>query len=299
MTSVRFLVNPAAGRGRGGEQLETLRRRAAEAGADLAESRGSADLVVQARRAAEEGVERLVVAGGDGTVHHAVRGLAETPCTLGIVPLGSGNDLAHVLGVPRDLDAAVRWALEGPVRSIDVGRVRSPAEGPDYFVSYCGVGFDSEVTRFANERVRFLRGSAIYVWAVLRTLAGFQPPSFRIEHDGGVFEGRAMFVTVASSSTLGGGMKIAPEALLDDGLFDLVLVHRMSKLRLLTVFPKVYSGRHVGHPALEFHRTRGARIALDRPMTLHGDGEPLLEVGQDGVEVEMVPRGLQVVGEAG
>ena len=296
---IRFLVNPAAGRGTGAARLDLLRRLAAEHGAEFQVSASGEDLVARARRAASDGVERLVVVGGDGTMHQTVQGLASSSCALGLVPLGSGNDFANALGAPDDLTAAVEKALGRPIRTMDLGRVSGPA-GSRWFNMYCGVGFDSEVTRRAN-RVRLLRGRAIYPWAVVKTLFGFRPPVFRIDyeglsdHDSGRIEERGMFVTVANGPTYGGGMRIAPDALLDDGLLDLVFVREVSKTKLLRVFPKVYSGDHVHLPEVVILRSRRAHIRLDREMVIHGDGEPLIPVDAGGVEVEVVPSALRVV----
>src|SRR5947199_8130080 len=121
--TVRFLVNPAAGRGTGKASLDRIRVLASKLGAGLCVSRKVSDLAEQARRAAEDGVERLLVAGGDGTMHHVIQGLAGTPCALGVIPLGTGNDLAGTLGVPPELEPAVERALAGEIRSIDLVRV--------------------------------------------------------------------------------------------------------------------------------------------------------------------------------
>src|SRR3954465_9958427 len=121
--TVRFLVNPAAGRGTGKANLDRIRVLASKLGAGLCVSRKVSDLSEQAREAAEDGMERLLVAGGDGTMHHAVQGLAGTSCALGVIPLGSGNDLAGTLEVPPDLEAAVERAVSGEIRRIDLVRV--------------------------------------------------------------------------------------------------------------------------------------------------------------------------------
>ena len=288
---IRFLVNPSAGRGTGRANLDRIRVLASKLGAGLCVSRKVGDLAEQARRAAEDGVERLLVAGGDGTMHHAVQGLAGTACALGVIPLGSGNDLAGTLGVPPDVDAAVERAVSGEIRRIDLVRV-----GDAFSVSYAGVGFDSEVTRYANE-MKILRGPLIYFYAVIHTLVTFVPPRMRIVHDAGEFEGRVMFTVVSNLPRFGGGMKIAPEARIDDGLLDLVIVKEVPKPVLLSIFPKVYNGRHVGHPAVRIVRTRRAEITIDRTMTMYGGGEPLrvMEAGEP-VAVEVVPGGLGIVG---
>jgi diacylglycerol kinase (ATP) len=289
--SVRFLVNPASGRGTGKAHLDRIRVLASKLGAGLCVSRKVSDLSEQARKAAEDGVERLLVAGGDGTMHHAVQGLAGTSCALGVIPLGSGNDLAGTLGIPPDLEAAVERATKGEVRRIDLARV-----GETYCVGYAGVGFDSEVTRYANE-VKVLRGPLIYFYAVIHTLITFEPPRMRVVHDEGVFEGKVMFTVVNNLPRFGGGMRIAPDARIDDGLLDLVIVKEIPKPTLLSVFPKVYNGRHVGHPAVQILRTRRAEITIDRPMILYGGGEPIQPMSAgEPVEIEVVPGGLAVIG---
>ncbi|HLX09995.1 MAG TPA: diacylglycerol kinase family protein [Thermoanaerobaculia bacterium] len=285
------MLNPAAGRGGAAGRLHRFRVLAAAAGAGLVVSKSGADIAVQARRAVEDGVSRLVVAGGDGTMHQAAQGLAGSACALGVVPLGTGNDLAGTLGIPTDFEAAVARALAGGIRRLDLARVEQTV-----CIGYAGVGFDSAVTRFANEQVKRLRGPLVYFYAVLHTLATFEAPQMRVVHDGGTFTGRAMFAVVANLPRFGGGMRIAPAALPDDGWLDLVIVRELSRLRLLAVFPKVYRGTHVGHPEIQIVRTRRAEITLDREMTLYGGGEPVAThaAGQPYV-VEVMPGALPVV----
>jgi diacylglycerol kinase (ATP) len=287
---IRFLVNPSSGRGTGKAHLNYIRVLASRHNAGLVVSRKVSDLAAQASRAAEDGVERLLVAGGDGTMHHAAQGLAGTDCAMGVIPLGSGNDFAGTLGIPPDLEVAVERAVKGPVRKIDLARV-----GETYCIGYAGVGFDSEVTRYANE-VKVLRGPLIYFYAVIHTLVTFQPPRMKVVWDDGIFQGRVMFTVVNNLPRFGGGMRIAPDAQIDDGLLDLVIVKEVPKSMLLSIFPKVYSGRHVGHPAVTIVRTRRAEITIDRAMTMYGGGEPLRPVkAEEKVVVEVVPGGLCVV----
>jgi len=289
--NIRFLINPSSGRGTGKAHLDRIRVMASKLGAGLCVSRKVSDLSEQARKAADDGVERLLVAGGDGTMHHAVQGLAGTSCALGVIPLGSGNDLAGTLGIPPDLDVAVERAVTGEIRRIDLVRV-----GETFSVSYAGVGFDSEVTRYANE-VKVLRGPLIYFYAVIHTLITFVPPRMRVVYDDGEFEGKVMFAVVNNLPRFGGGMRIAPDARIDDGLLDLVIVKEIPKPTLLSVFPKVYNGRHVGHPAVRIVRTRRVEITIDRPMTMYGGGEPLRPMAAgEPVEIEVVPGGLAVAG---
>lgn len=287
---IRFLVNPAAGGGKAGRSLERLRHRAAQAGAELRVSRSAEDLANQARQASTDGVARLVVAGGDGTFHHAVQGLAESESALGLVPLGRGNDLARSLEVPDELDRAVDLALSGPVRAVDLGRLNSR-----YFGVYCGVGFDSEVAGFVHAGGGRVFGPLAYVYGVLRTLASFRCPTVEVEHDEGRIEHRALFVTVNNCPRFGGGMLIAPEAAVDDARLDLVTVEEISRLQLLRVFPQVYRGTHVGHPAVKIVRTRRAHIRVDRNLVMFADGEPVAVAGSTGVTVEVCAGCLRVV----
>jgi len=330
----RILINPASGRPRQQRRrVELLTELGGRYRVPVEVTSSAEDLVARARRAAAEGVERLLVAGGDGSVHHAVQGLAGTATALAVVPAGTGNDFATAIGSPFEPDAAVCHALEAPVRRVDLGRARVAGErawaaravasagstggapaargfptapltggaapgdrGWIWFSTYAGVGFDSETARRAHQGHRVLSGHAIYVWAVLRTLADFRPPRLTVEHDGGRFDGPAMFVTLANGPAFGGGMRIAPEARNDDGVLDLVIVRAIPRRTLLAVFPKVYVGRHVGHPAVEIVTTRRARIALDREMVAYADGEPMLPVGEAGIEAEVAPGALAVCG---
>lgn len=289
--SIRFLVNPAAGRGAARERIDRLRVLASQVDAGLVVTRRVGELAEQACKAAEDGVERLLVIGGDGTMHQALQGLANTSCALGVVPLGSGNDLAATLGVPRDFEAAIRHGLSGPVRPMDLIRF-----GEAFSASYFGLGFDSEVTRVANQ-VKRLRGPLIYPYAVFRTLGSFEPPSLRIVHDEGTFEGPVMFTTVANIPRFGGGMQIAPMAEIDDGLLDLVIVKAMSKLKLLALFPKIYSKNAID-PAVTFVRTRRVEITADREQEIYGGGELVRPVAAgEPAAMEVVPGGLRVVGQ--
>ena len=229
-----------------------------------------------------------MVVGGDGSVHLAAQALAGTGVELALVPSGRGDDFAHSAAVPADAAAAVRLAVSGVARPLDVGRV-----GDERFAAYAGVGFDSAAAEVANAHPGWVPAEATYVLAALRTLVRFRAPRIRLEHDGGAWQGRAMFVTACNAPRFGGGMRIAPQARLADGLLDLVVVKEVSRAELLRVFPKVFSGRHLGHPAVSVVRTRRARIEVEPPALLGSDGELLGRVAT--VEIAVEPRALSVV----
>jgi diacylglycerol kinase (ATP) len=247
------------------------------------------DLRLQARRAVEEGLERLIVAGGDGSMHIVVQELAGSGTALAPIAAGRGNDFATCAGVPRDLEPALEMATGGPIRAVDYGRADDVA-----FVVHCGVGFDSEAARWANEQ-QIARGILSYPLSVLRTLFRFEPPRIRVEYEGGVFEDEAMFVVCANCWRFGGGMKIAPEATIDDGLLDVIVARRVSRATILALLPRVYSGRHTSHPAVTIVRTPWARISLDRPMQMYGDGEAMLWIDEAPLQVRVEPASLRVV----
>jgi len=287
---MRFLVNPTSGKGRSQRALSSLQRLAQEADIELRVSRSAKDLVVQSRQAVEDGVERLLVVGGDGTFHYVAQSLAHSSCALGLIPAGRGNDFAADLDVPSDIESAVRFAIEGPVRTIDVGRVNDR-----YFIGYCGVGFDSEAAHVAQTAPGFLVGPLPYIYGVLRTLLTFRPPVLKVDREGEAFEDRAIFAVVCNTSRFGGGMRIAPAAKVDDGALDLVVARELTKIQILRVFPKVYTGAHIHHPAVQISRIRAAKIAVDRPLMMACDGEPIGRLDGGEMEVAIEPRALTVI----
>lgn len=286
---LRFLVNPSSGGGRAKSHLEVLERRADSLGAEVRVSCSGPDLAAQAAMAVDEGIERLVVAGGDGTMHLAVQALAGSECVLGVVPVGRGNDYAAALGVPRAFDSALDLAVGGSPVRVDAGRA-----GSEWFAFYAGVGFDSECTRTAEAHPRWWPDSITYNIAVVRTLFGYEPPSARIEFEGGTFEGSVMFATACNGPLFGGGMRIAPQADLANASLDLVIVRAVGKAELLRIFPSVYRGAHVDHPAVSIHRTRWARFSFEPTMLLGSDGELVGEVGQQALDIVIEPGALKV-----
>lgn len=259
-------------------------------GAEVEVSTGGDDLTRRARRAVSDGVERLIVDGGDGSLHLAIQALAGSGCELAILPGGRGNDLAQSLGIPRSFEPALDLAIDGAARRIDLGRA-----GDRWFHCYGGAGFDAAVSATADRHPRWWPDSVTYPIAVVRTLAGFRPPRARIRWDDGEFEGEVMFATACNAPFFGGGMHIAPMAEMDDGLLDLAIVRRVSRAALLRVFPRVYRGSHVGHPAVEFHRTRRVELKFETPTLLGCDGELVERVGERGLVLEAQPRALGVV----
>lgn len=270
-----LIVNPASGRGRGrrsfpliAKQLEALR---VDFRAVFSEGPGHA--VELARGAANDGSSAVVACGGDGTFHEVLNGVGLRSLPIGIVPCGSGDDLAVNLGIPTDIEAACRNLAAGNARPVDVVEC-----GGSLYACVGGAGFDSIVNRRANQRVRMLRGTAIYIYAVIETLLTFEPIEMSVIGEGIEFAGRVMFVVAANATSYGGGMKIAPAALLDDGLLDIVIIGQMSKLELLGVFPRVFKGGHINHPSVRHHRSPWVTISSPRRLEFFGDGEYMTDL---------------------
>ncbi len=256
---------------------------------DVVVTTGPDHLDAETRSAVSEGVDRLVVVGGDGSVHRVLGPLSGAGTTLGIVPAGTGNDLAGALGILGNPETTLTRALEGAARRIDLGEV---AGRP--FAGTAGVGFVGDVAdRVRASPIRRL-GRLAYALAAMTALRSFVPPRVEVEFDGGRIADHVTFVVLANSPRFGGGMRIAPDASLDDGRLDLVFVRRVGRLDLLRTLPRVYAGRHLDHPAVDVHRTATARITVGRPATVWGDGEPILEVSEGPIEFRVRPEALSV-----
>lgn len=289
MMKAVVLANGTAGRGHNRRRLALVHRLCTEAGVELVQTYSPQETLEKARAAAGAGCERVIVAGGDGTAHYALNGIAGSNAALGIIPLGSGNDMARNLGLPFGVEAATRLAFSGPIRQVDLARVAGA-----YFASIASFGLGSDANRIANRHYR-LRGTLIYIYALLRSLWEFRETTMRIRGDGGEFDGPAMLLAAGNGATVGGGMRITPRAQIDDGQIDLCVVRHMSKLKLLRCFPEVFFGTHLRHREVEYLRGSRFHIESDQPLEIFADGEP---VGFTPTDVEVFPGALRVVSSA-
>jgi diacylglycerol kinase (ATP) len=281
-----LLVNPASGRGLGSRSRPALEEAAARAGLEVLVTR-SGDEVVEVARDAASNADRLVIAGGDGTVHLAVQALAGSACTLGIVPVGSGNDLARALALPREPLAALDLALHAAPRPMDLGRI-----GETYFTGVGSVGLDARACELANRSTS--RGRSMYLIAALRVLATFKPIHVHLVHDTGEFDDEVVLVAAANSPYYGGGFNVAPRAVLDDGLLELVVAHATSRPGVLAAMWSFARGAHEGHRLIRSYRTRRVKIHTVEPEPVYADGEWVAGVGPEDVEIEIAPAALRL-----
>ncbi|MDQ3282322.1 MAG: diacylglycerol kinase family lipid kinase [Acidobacteriota bacterium] len=269
---LKVIYNPAAGRGRARRQVrqveEYLRSRGARV--DAEPSTGPDDLVRIAAEASRAGYDRVVVCGGDGTINLALREFDLTRGTFAIVPGGSGDDFARVLGLPRDVRKACDVILDGAVREVDVALANDIR-----YLGVAGLGFDSEVADYANRNVKFLRGSAVYLYAILRVLPRFTPRPVRIRIGETTRDEKIMFAAIGNTRQYGGGIRITPDARIDDGLLDLCIVHSTTRGELLKTLPKAYTGAHVKSRFVEMLRGSAFGFSSETPMAVYADGEPL------------------------
>ena len=289
--AVRLIVNPMAGNGRAGRTLPAVERALIDLGISFRTER-TTDLEHAAelgREAAAAG-EVAAAMGGDGLIGTVAGALHGTEGVLGVVPGGRGNDFARVLGIPSEPATACEVLLRGTEREVDLAEV-----GGKVFIGIATVGYDSDANRIANE-TRLLKGNLVYAYAGIRALGAWTPARFEVELDGEHREFTGYQVSAANSKAHGGGMYLAPDAELDDGLLDVVLVEDMPKLRYIGLLPRVFKGTHVRNPQIHVQRAREVRIVADRPFVVYADGDPIAELP---ATVRALPRALRVLVPSG
>jgi YegS/Rv2252/BmrU family lipid kinase len=281
---VCLIVNPAAGGGRAGRVAPATVQALRDQG--LAVRRVDTRSLEHARELGREAAlagETVVALGGDGLVGVLADVLRELPgAVIGVLPGGRGNDLARVLGIPADPVAACATIAHGVARPMDLGLV--DGAGRDgaacAFVGIASAGFDSDANRIANEAPAWL-GGLVYAYGALRALLFWRPASFDVELDppGEHHRFTGYSIGACNSKSYGGGMNAAPDALLDDGLLEVVICESVSKLRFLTrILPKVFKGTHVHEPSVRVFRAREISVSSQRAFTMYADGDPIGEL---------------------
>jgi diacylglycerol kinase (ATP) len=248
----------------------------------------AAATAARAEQAMAEGVDAVVVCGGDGTVNLGVQLVADTDTPLGIIPVGTGDDNARTLGIPlKDVQQAVEVIAAGHVRTVDLGHVTAADGTGRWFLGVMSSGFDSLVNERAN-RMSWPKGKARYLVAVVAELSVFKALPYEVQVDGVNHDGTAMLVAVGNGVSYGGGMQVCPAAVPDDGLLSVTFLGEVSKPTFLKVFPRVFNGSHVTHPAVS--EISGRHIRIDAPgQVAYADGE---RVGLLPVQVEVRPGTL-------
>ena len=292
------IYNPAAGRARISRAAlqALLERRANGAAFKIFETSPTCDARELAATAIADGAHIVAAAGGDGTLGEVLNAVYGTNAKLGVLPMGTGNDFARTLGIGGDLDRAIQILFDKHSRTIDIGRATS-GEQSRLWLNIAGCGFDALVARRINAGRthpvwRRFKGVAAYLAAALMELQRLRAARLRLMLDGERLETRALLCAVANAKSYGGGMRVAPDASLDDGLFDVCVIRHASRLAFARAFPGVFRGAHVAHPRVMMRRARCVEMECDRAWPVLVDGELW---GAPPITLEIVPRAVEVM----
>jgi len=280
-----FIINPAAGHGRALGLWAAVREAALRLapGSSFAVTDRPGQAAGLAREAAAAGAERVIVVGGDGTFCEALEGVMAAPerlrrrLVLGAIPAGSGCDLSRHLKYPREREGIIAMLARGSSRPLDVGRLTytrdDGAPGERHFINIAAFGLAGDVAHHIKKMGKPLGGTVSYAVSSVRSMLTARARALRLKADGADLSGRYHLGVLANTSSMGGGMLIAPDTKDDDGLMDLVLVADMSRLALARNFPKLYKGTHLGEPGITVTRLRRLEADSDETVWLNIDGE--------------------------
>jgi diacylglycerol kinase (ATP) len=294
--TVKVILNPFGGRVQGQARIERTQQALDAAGVAYAleTSQYPGHSIELARQAALEGWPIVAAAGGDGTINEVVNGLMQAAGegqagTLGIVPLGTANDLADGLKLPRStLTAACRRLVEGTVRVIDVGQVNDR-----YFVNNSAIGLEALVTQ-THDRMRWVRGNARYILAALTAIVTARPWHMHITWPDNRYDGPAILVSVGNTNRTGGKFYMTPHAVVDDGLLDFIFTGNLNRWQLVQLLPKTFSGAHIRDPRLTYQQTTTLSITVSPATPIQADGE-IFEPQATHIEYRLHPQKLRVI----
>jgi diacylglycerol kinase (ATP) len=288
MNTVRLIVNPVSGKGRGGRVAEQVSRILHDYGLlhDLCLSSSPTDPTELAREAARDRARLVVGVGGDGLLSQIANELIDSDTTLGIIPAGVGNDFARGLGIPLGIADACAVLTQGKACRVDVGQANER-----YFLSVAVTGLAARINRRANQ-FQHLRINALYSALTVASVFLDTPQSFTLHYDGQTRRCYSWLIAVANTWSCGRGMALVPSARADDALLDACIINGMGKWELLYTFPRVFRGRHIYHTGIETLRGRTMSIDADGPCELYADGE---RIGPLPALLKAVPQALKVL----
>jgi diacylglycerol kinase (ATP) len=286
------IANPAAGHGKAGRLIGRVTTGLHRLGVphEIRVSESGSDLERLARDAAETGTRIVAALGGDGTASLAANGILGTGAALAALPAGTADDFAKAIGAGK-LNAAIELLADPKTADLDVIDVTTGA-GKRSFINIAGAGFDSEVNETANGMNVKLGATGTYIAALLKTLSRYSPAAFTIQVDDERMELDAMLIEVGSGRSTGGGMKVLPDAVMNDGMMDVCVVEALSKLAFMKAFPRVFLGSHTTHPKVRMRTGTRVEVEADRRVLVFADGEL---VGSLPAIFEVRPAALPVV----
>ena len=305
MKKLCIIVNPIAGKGAGKKAIPEIIKKLDEIGLayDLLQTEYPGHAIALAEEAGTNGYATVVAVGGDGTVNEVINGLMQAKnnhhltANLAVLPVGRGNDFSFGMGIPSELDSAIRLLADGHVRLIDIGMVKG-GDYPDgrYFGNGIGIGFDTIVGFEAAKLPSFISGIPAYIIAALKTIfLFFDAPLLRIEIDDEVIEQPCLLVSMMNGKRMGGSFMFAPQSSSDDGLLNLCVVHQVTRWQVLGLFPKVMSGTQQDHPAILMPQGQNLKIlALKGTLPVHADGETICTAGES-LEVTILKQQINLM----
>ena len=302
MEPMIVILNPAAGRGYGARAEPQVRKCLEAEGVDfnIVRTEGPWHAAKLAQCAAEDGFKTIIGAGGDGTANEVINGLMAASHNgakrrMAVIPAGSGSDFASGIGLPLEVQDACHRIARGQAKRIDLGRVTIPGQEPRYFGNVVGIGFDGAVL-MQTLNMKRLRGLPLYLLAVLKTvLLDFKTPRMTIQYDEQQMELQATLVSIANGPREGGGFIIAPDATPDDGLFDLCIAEKVSRLTILRLLPHFLRGTHTDLDPVTMARARTVTVSSPDGLVAHVDGEVLCTDAPQ-ITCEILPGALEVYG---
>lgn len=296
---IKLILNPVANHGRSIQIASDLRPLAAEHKADWSTSEYPGHAIELTRQAGEQGYDLVVAVGGDGTVHEVINGLMQVPekkrPAFGIVPLGSGNDFAHILGLPTEPALAMQSALTGQPHPLDVASVRDQNDRLEYFNNTLGIGFDAVVNSYTRKITR-IHGFLMYFVALMVTIfRHFDAIDLHVETDQETWDLNTLMLAVGNGPREGGGFIVTPEAKLDDGILNYVTIRKISRLMMLRLVPEVMNGTHGRFKPVRMGTCRRMSVTSKQPLHVHCDGEIYAGFGTDirQLTIETLPNAIR------
>jgi YegS/Rv2252/BmrU family lipid kinase len=294
---VAVFVNSSAGGGRGRVLLPRIQKlfESFQIHAQFVMTNSAGELESSAQNAISQEKRFLLAMGGDGTFQALANAAFGADVVLGVIPVGGGNDFAAALGLPSDPVKAAEALLCGQPRFADLLRVRTADGRTRLFAGGGGIGLDAEAARYASGAYRHLPGRLRYIASALRALVGYVPLDVRVEFPGSnlpPFSAKSLLAAVLNSPTYGAGLRLAPDATVDDGLLHVVVIEELSKLGVLRLLPQLMGSGELRTSRVKRWRAQCVRLTADRPCLFHGDGETM---GSTPVEIEVVPKAVRVL----
>ncbi|BEP30444.1 diacylglycerol/lipid kinase family protein [Helicovermis profundi] len=289
MRKILFVVNPVAGSGKSKTYINIINKRMKKTNIefDIKISSSIGNVTELCKAAKSNGYTSVVSVGGDGTLFEAINGIFGENIKLGIIGSGTGNDFIRSLKIPLEIEKALDVVINKSTKFVDIGIVNDK-----YFLNVVSFGIDGEIVRLTDKIKNYIKGTSAYITATLKSLATYKPKAMSIKIDGKLLHREAYLVAVGNGKYFGGGMMVLPEAEIDDGLFDICIVNKMNKLKLIALFPSIFTGKHMSVSGVENYRAKEIEIrSIKEKLVVNADGNligpspALIKIAQSKLEI--------------